>query len=609
MGFPFLSQFHSLRPLGTSANSINLVTLPSTNRIFFENFESALQAGSTLINGAVIATTETAFSGTKCARVNLKSGATDPFVTVPSNSSTYEYQGDLLLSETMPDVFTLRWKFRFDDALWNGTGWSNSQDITVNLKGGYIGEQDFMVVRGFFIGLEGGPTGQLHFADNGAASRGDSGWQNLPWAVPERVQFFVNTGTPWGADGEWHEWKMIIDNTNADYRVVKMYVDNILATNDDYALDGEIRVPKTWLPETFSTCYTNADRVDLASDRTGTACGIQFDEIEIWDGLAAGDLDISGSWTHGEVATFSTTGAFDFGTRINPKPLYVYAGQESKSGSIHGRDTGDYFNAAAAYQTEYKTGGFAGGIKYDFKDTFQGSFTGLVLPDPTAPALIYKHIYRNFDQNDPLYQNEVGGFNLKTHRIYSVGTSINNFFVGRDGFGFVEYITPEHPARYYAYSMPTFEWASELVYFANSSAPGLMDGRFYHEVNNVWLNNTESDYVITTYDSTQSDLLGIINLDQISNGSGSGVTEVAQFIDYVLIDDEIPSLWIGNAARVSECTNLYPVPAVTWDNNSVSFIPFFIDVLPENAYVYMLKTWDRQTNEKTWLSMNGVKHA
>lgn len=325
-----------------------------------------------------------------------------------------------------------------------------------------------------------------------------------------------------------------------------------------------------------------------------------------WSSNSRTGLTLSGDFLHGGLVSINANGAANFGSRINSKPIYVYAGENSKNGSSLGRDTTDYFNVNATYQTDFKTGGFNGGIKYDFKDTFQGSFVGLVIPNETNPLIIYKHIYRAFDQNDPNYQNEIGGFNLKTHRLYSTLGTSNNFYVGKDGFGFVENITPQHPSRYYSYVMPAFQWANELLYFINSTEPSFMNGRFYHEVNNVWLNTDPEDSLLTTYDSTQNGLLNSLNLDQISNGSGSNIAEVPQYLDYLIIDDEVLTVWLGDNPLVTECDDIYPVPTVSWVDNQIQFVPLFSNSVPTTYYVYILMSWDKTTNTKTWLTPNGI---
>lgn len=151
--------------------------LVSSGLIFQETFEGALQNGSTLANGAEVVTSAK-MSGSKTCRVNLKDSATDPLVTTPSNSATYEYNGTLL-RDTTSDVVTAIWNFRFDDAKWNGTLETINDASGVVLKGGYFGAYQNKV-NGFYPVLKGGPNGSINLGDN--QGRGDNGWEDSVWA-------------------------------------------------------------------------------------------------------------------------------------------------------------------------------------------------------------------------------------------------------------------------------------------------------------------------------------------------------------------------------------------------------------------------------------------
>lgn len=256
--------------------------LPS-NLIFMENFESGLQPGSELTNGAEVVASSN-FGGNFACRVNLKDDANDPKIASPSNAATYEYNGTLL-RDTQSDVVTVEWQFRFDDAQWNGSLESITSSSGVVLKGGFFGAYQNKV-NGFYPVLKGGPNGSINLGDNGG--RGDGGWQNALWANdPGRLLWYLRTGHEWGAGTGVHTFRVTVDHSHPDYQQLRMWVDGNLATSSAYAADGIIRLPKTWRFESFSTCYTNDGNVDLATDGSETACGIEFNHIRIYEGEGA----------------------------------------------------------------------------------------------------------------------------------------------------------------------------------------------------------------------------------------------------------------------------------------------------------------------------------
>lgn len=263
---------------GGGFESVGVASEGSATLLFSEDFESTVSSDITFSSGAQVVSSNP-YVGTKCARVNLKSGANDPLLTANGlNSMTVEYDGDVLAVNN-PTVRTIRWRVRWDDCTWNGTNFNQSSPI--NMKGGYFGPSGFKVQKGFYTVLNG--NGGINFGDNAANNRGDSGWQNESWAEG-RTLFYLNTGGTYGPGTGWHEFKMVVDASHPDYNQVKLFMDDLIATNGTYAPDGIIRVPKTWNVEQFSTSYTNADIVDLSTDGTETACGIQFDGIEIYEG-------------------------------------------------------------------------------------------------------------------------------------------------------------------------------------------------------------------------------------------------------------------------------------------------------------------------------------
>ena len=239
--------------------------------LFEENFEGAVSVDIVMTTALVVASNP--YTGSKCARVNLKDGASDALLASKpaaiSNQATVAYEGGALASAN-PPVRSVRFMIRFDDATWQGSTFTPPNTSSVNAKIAYYGLQNNRV-DGFYIVAKGGTAGGINFGNN---------WT---WTNDGRNVWYLETGQNWGAGTGWHEIVIQVDRVaNPSWNVVTLYVDGVLATNPSYAVDGKMRVDKGWNIEHFSVSYTNDTDVSASVNRTETACGIQFDEIQIW---------------------------------------------------------------------------------------------------------------------------------------------------------------------------------------------------------------------------------------------------------------------------------------------------------------------------------------
>lgn len=67
-----------------------------------------------------------------------------------------------------------------------------------------------------------------------------------------------------------------------------MFVDGHVmhhSVNAPLSRGGRFTLPKQFHLDQFNIFYTGGDITDLSVDRTGYACGVQVDDIEIWDSM------------------------------------------------------------------------------------------------------------------------------------------------------------------------------------------------------------------------------------------------------------------------------------------------------------------------------------
>lgn len=277
----------------TAGCAVSFSTL-AADLIFKEDFESTV-SNVRLENGAKVVTNAPA-SGKKAVRVNMMNDVSDPWVT-GRNGSTIVTTNQGIVSKN-PKVLYIKYKFRFDDALWRnssnaGYSWGDgtANDIAVHLKGGYYGLFNNIVEKGFYIVWRGGKNGELVFADNSNGKQPwNSNWNTESWATGSKA-IYLSTGKPFGADGKWHTFEMEVDYTNSQYVKAKIWIDGTVAKHTKYAPDADknyFRLPKGFKIEQFSTSYATPKDIAGSQDRSGYAAGIQFDDIEVWNGNPGG---------------------------------------------------------------------------------------------------------------------------------------------------------------------------------------------------------------------------------------------------------------------------------------------------------------------------------
>jgi hypothetical protein len=312
-------------------------------------------------------------------------------------------------------------------------------------------------------------------------------------------------------------------------------------------------------------------------------------------------LEASGTVAQGEVITI-TDGASRFGTRTNVKPVYVNLG-DALAGNSLGRDTGNYWGAEVELTTAILLGGQSSAIRYDFKPSFQSSFDNLDMPDVNQPFITYIERYYDFDTTQSQYQNSSGDFNIKTNRPHHPGFNPqNNTYINYRGAeggncrAAVEYVDGTQSHYYGAGGPPAFQWMSEEFIMKHSTLNNI-DGQYRHYRSNTFL-NSNNDYQFMTIDDSYPDKFGRMSLDQVSNGCGSGVSNVWGYFGYINIDDEYRGVYIGDNADRSLCTKLVRLPQTAWAAGSVSAQLVHTHVALNGAWVHVrtgLESWVNDT--------------
>lgn len=276
---------------------------------------------------------------THCARVNSRTGATDPIIgsanpLALSTTATPKYQGSALANAN-PTVRTIISRYRFDDyEVRNSQGrymvggdYNNNDDATlgpapagykfVKVKGGWYGPTEVngntdWTQTGFYTVLAGGPLGLVRFGDNAdnGDQRGDKvngvAWYNhYAWSNKNRYGgfsssgagslFYLQSDVEFGSDGDWIEQAMVIDSAHEEYNVVQLYIRKTpqdlwspcyRPTYAPLSDEARIYVPKTWNVEKFSCIYSTNSDVSGTVARTGTPNAVQLGNIQIYSGRA-----------------------------------------------------------------------------------------------------------------------------------------------------------------------------------------------------------------------------------------------------------------------------------------------------------------------------------
>jgi hypothetical protein len=317
-------------------------------------------------------------------------------------------------------------------------------------------------------------------------------------------------------------------------------------------------------------------------------------------GGGGSNLSVSGTVAHNSVITI-TDALNRFGTRTNVKPLYVAMGTQ-KAGLSLGRKTGDYFHSSQAQSSAHSVGSIANAYRFDFKASSADAWgqDSFLLEDTTRPFLQYVERYYDFDILQTIYQASGGvGFNLKTNRIWATVGQNNDIYVGYQGLSalsqriYCEWLTGTPPADYTDEECPGFQWLSEEFVFRNSSDVDVADAYYDVYRDNRLLNDL--GHVFTTRTTARPTALNNIFLDQVSNGCGSGVSNVFAYYGYMCFDDEWRRAYLGNNATRASCTKLIPMPQTAWAAGSISINLVNSLLSLSGNYLHI------RTAENTWL--------
>lgn len=321
------------------------------------------------------------------------------------------------------------------------------------------------------------------------------------------------------------------------------------------------------------------------------------------------ELGISGTWEQGNTVTLETDGTFNFGTRSN-KVLYVFDGT-NKAGSVWGRDTSNYWNPLSTISNVITLGNIPNSIRFDFK-LGNSAITELIPFDVNKTYRQSSARYYAFDIKDDNYQNESGGFNLKTDRWWPPTVVLPDIYIGYQGGDNPEELIDtssriavegiSNSSGYYGAGVPAFDWAREIISFRNSSAIDEEDAELLHYRDGSLLNTSKTNFI--TKDATYPNGMSTKVFDQVSNGCGSGVANVYTYFGYLVIDDEPSGVFVSNLSTISgltEYTNvLFQVPHDNWTATSINIFSME-PLIADDIYLYLkLPSGD-------WLSTTGLK--
>jgi hypothetical protein len=236
-------------------------------------------------------TTSNPKSGNNSLRFNLRENTTDPITGLAGHGLyTANWIPKIAISESMTWVYNLR----FDDA-----NWAISDDVVgnqVGLKLFYLMTTDpNNLGKTFYVGGAFGNTTSIAIADNGDPSI--SGWEKRPYGWRRKnsqtplILMYLNTGYPSGSDGLWHEFRIQIkyNYLNLGYTKMRMLVDkHPLKENNDGGntdSDGWFNLPPEMIVAGARLAWTNTQTTNNATDRTGFACGLQWDDFKVYSGI------------------------------------------------------------------------------------------------------------------------------------------------------------------------------------------------------------------------------------------------------------------------------------------------------------------------------------
>ena len=275
-------------------------------------WESAFRSGAW--SGKVDRVKNSPHSGSYCLRGNLKEGNNDPITGLPGeNNPQLEFVGNNISPKTPKQIF-IRYCRRLDQSNWSGT-------MNGHGKGEFITD-DENSVRAYYTGLAWN-SNDYCIASNGAYSQDED---RANWGY---IKGYLAGPNPGGAGGVWHKFEIYADYRNPANQYLKMWVYGVLLTARPGSaavgkiVDGKIKVDRSFHMRGLQLLYVASTQVNKSTNGKGFACGYQFDDIEVWDGMPGDEPDSkaividnldpayseSGSWVTSNAIRSQTYGA------------------------------------------------------------------------------------------------------------------------------------------------------------------------------------------------------------------------------------------------------------------------------------------------------------
>jgi hypothetical protein len=232
-------------------------------------------------------------SGNNSLRFNLRETTTDPITGLAGNGIyTANWLPKIAISESMTWVYN----FRFDDANWAIPGDAVGNQVDIKLFYLMSSDPNNLSKTFYVVGKFGNQT-NIQIADNGDSSF--SGWENRTYGWKQhndpsmpRSLIYLNSGFPSGTDGLWHEFKIQVkyNYLNSGYTKMRMLVDGHPLKEEDSLnkntdANGWFNMPPEMIIAGARLGYTLASITKNATDRTGYACGLQWDDLKVYSGI------------------------------------------------------------------------------------------------------------------------------------------------------------------------------------------------------------------------------------------------------------------------------------------------------------------------------------
>jgi hypothetical protein len=280
----------------------------SASRVYYLDFESSdwsddFRSGAWI--GKVDRSTSNPHGGSYALRGNLLEGQNDPITGLAGESNPQlEWDGSGIVSSTASqasggEVYISYWR-RIDASNWGPCSGECG-------KGEYITDVDVETSAWYTNHYNSqSQTNVLTISDNGT-------W--FSWAVSNwGYQRAYLTNPTFYIDGQWHKIAYYI-NYDEDY--MQMWVDGVLcearSTSAGY-FTTQIPIPTDFTMRGLQFFYVDNAQVSSSTDNgTEYACGYQFDDIEVWDGMPDSNQVLSITIGSGNLGATVGSGPFTLG--------------------------------------------------------------------------------------------------------------------------------------------------------------------------------------------------------------------------------------------------------------------------------------------------------